>query len=115
MLREKILDKLQEMRLEGMRAAYDEVSSIGQKQGHTAEKVLLSLLEAESVERQTCGLRYRLAQARFPVQKEVSGFDFTASELDAPKIEELCVGEFLNTKASASLVTANIPRTQYPE
>lgn len=104
MLREKILDKLKEVRLEGMRAAYDEVSSTGQKQGHTIEKVLLSLLEAESVERETRGLRYRLAQARFPIQKEVSGFDFTASELDAPKIEELCEGEFLRTKTNVIFV-----------
>jgi hypothetical protein len=53
MLREKILHKLKEMRLEGMRAAYDEVLSIGQKRGYTAEKVLLSLLEAESAEQET--------------------------------------------------------------
>ena len=77
MLREKILDRLKEMRLEGMRAAYDEVSSVGQKQGYTAERILLSLLEAESVERETRALRYRLTQAKFPIQKEVNGFDFT--------------------------------------
>jgi DNA replication protein DnaC len=64
------------MRLEGMRSAYDEVSSIGQKQGYTAEKILLSLLEAESAERETRGLRYRLSQAKFPISKEVSGFDY---------------------------------------
>jgi DNA replication protein DnaC len=104
MLREKILDKLKEMRLEGMRAAYDEVLSIGQRQGYTAEKVLLSLLEAESVERETRGLRYRLSQAKFPLQKEVSGFDFTASEVDARRIEELCEGEFLSKKTNVIFV-----------
>jgi DNA replication protein DnaC len=104
MLREKILDKLKELRLEGMRAAYDEVSSVGQKQGYTAEKVLLSLLEAESVERETRGLRYRLAQARFPIQKEVSVFDFGASKVEAEKIEELCEGEFLKKKANVIFV-----------
>ena len=104
MLREKILDKLKELRLEGMRAAYDEVSSIGQRQGHTAEKVLLSLLEAESVERETRGLRYRLGQVKFPIQKEVSGFDFTASAVDAGRIEELCEGEFLREKTNVIFV-----------
>jgi DNA replication protein DnaC len=104
MLREKILDKLKELRLEGMRAAYDEVSSIGQRQGYTSEKVLLSLLEAESVERETRGLRYRLGQAKFPLQKEVSGFDFTASAVDAGRIEELCEGEFLREKTNVIFV-----------
>jgi DNA replication protein DnaC len=104
MLREKILDKLKEMRLDGMRASYDEVMSIGQKQGHTAEKVLLSLLEAESVERESRGLRYRLGQAKFPIQKEVSDFDFTASEVSAGRIEELCEGEFLRSKTNVIFV-----------
>jgi DNA replication protein DnaC len=104
MLREKILDKLQEMRLEGMRAAYDEILSSGQKQGYTPEKVLLSLLEAESVEREARGLRYRLAQAKFAIQKEVSGFDFTASEVGAQRIDELCGGEFLRSKTNVIFV-----------
>jgi DNA replication protein DnaC len=104
MLREKILDKFKEMRLDGMRASYDEVMSIGQKQGHTAEKVLLSLLEAENAEREARGLRYRLGQAKFPIQKEVSEFDFTASEVCAEKIEELCVGEFLSSKTNVIFV-----------
>lgn len=104
MLREKILDKLREMRLEGMRQAYDEVSSIGQKQGYTAEKLLMSLLEAESVERETRGLRYRLSQAKFPIQKEISGFDFTCSAVDAVRIGELCEGEFLTSKTNVIFV-----------
>jgi DNA replication protein DnaC len=104
MLREKILDKLREMRLEGMRAAYGEVSSIGQKQGHTAEKVLLSLLEAESVERETRGFRYRLGQARFPIPKEVGGFDFAESAVDAARVCELCEGEFLKSKTNVIFV-----------
>jgi DNA replication protein DnaC len=104
MLRERILDKLKEMRLDGMRASYDEVMSIGQKQGHTAEKVLLSLLEAESAERQTRGFRYRLGQAKFPIQKEVSDFDFTVSEVCAERIVELCGGEFLRSKTNVIFV-----------
>jgi DNA replication protein DnaC len=104
MLREKILDRLKEMRLEGMRAAYDEVSSVGQKQGYTAERIILSLLEAESVERETRALRYRLTQAKFPIQKEVSGFDFTVSEVDASRVERLCEGEFMSGKTNVIFV-----------
>jgi DNA replication protein DnaC len=104
MLREKILDKLDEMRLEGMRASYDEVSSTGQKHGYTWEKVLLALLEAESAERETRTLRYRLSQAKFPIQKEVSDFDFTVSKVDAARIGELCRGEFLRSKTNVIFV-----------
>jgi hypothetical protein len=40
-MRETILNTLQELRLDGMRMAYDEVIAAGQKQGHTAEKLLI--------------------------------------------------------------------------
>ena len=51
MLRESILNHLKELRLDGMRMAYDEIFAIGQKRGDTAEKLLLSLLDAEMTER----------------------------------------------------------------
>jgi hypothetical protein len=51
MLRENILKVLKELQFEGMRSAYDEIVAVGQKQGATTERMLLSLLEAESVER----------------------------------------------------------------
>ena len=48
MLRESILNRLKELRLDGMRNAYDEAFAIGQKRGNTPEKLLLTLLEAET-------------------------------------------------------------------
>jgi hypothetical protein len=47
MLRESILDLLKDLNFNGMRAACDEILAAGQRQGHTAEKLMLNLLEAE--------------------------------------------------------------------
>jgi DNA replication protein DnaC len=95
MLRENILKVLRELQFEGMRSAYDEIVAAGQKQGYTAERMLLSLLEAEAVERAGRKLRYRLGQAKLPMQKELEQFDFKVSPVDTSLISRLNEGRFL--------------------
>jgi DNA replication protein DnaC len=97
MMRETILNTLLELRLDGMRMAYDEVLAAGQKQGHTAEKLLQSLLEVELAERTGRNFRYRLTQAKFPIQKEVEQYDFNfkAGQVNEFQIRQLCEGKFL--------------------
>ena len=65
MLREQILDALGDLRLGGMKGAYDELMAGVQKRGHSPEKFLWSLLEAEITDRDCRSLRYRLGQAVF--------------------------------------------------
>jgi len=100
MLRENILNRLKELRLEGMRSAYDEAFAVGQKRGDTPEKLLLTLLEAEAIERGARGLRYRLSQARFPIQKELEHFDFTVAQVEEARIRSLHVGDFTESRSN---------------
>ena len=51
MLREQIIEKMTELKMAGMLAAYDELSATAQKTRMTGEKLVLSLLEAEYAER----------------------------------------------------------------
>jgi DNA replication protein DnaC len=106
MLRESILKTLKELRLDGMRLAYDEIFAAGQKQGHTAEKLFLSLLEAELAERAGRSLRYRLAQAKFPIQKEVEqyDFDFKAGQVNESQVKLFCEGKFLESHTNIIFV-----------
>jgi len=104
MLRENILNVIKELRLEGMRSAYDEIFASGQKHGHTPEKLILSLLEAEASERAVRNLRYRLGQARFPIQKELEQFDFQSSQADESRIRVLSEGKFLESHTNIIFV-----------
>jgi len=104
MLREHILNALSELRLNGMRAAYDEVSAISHKRKDSSEKFLLSLLESELADRDVRGLRYRLNQAHFPGLKEVERFDFTLNPVCADRVKALCRGEFLKSATNVVLV-----------
>ena len=104
MLRENILNCLKELRLEGMRDAYDEVFAIVQKHGDTPEKMLLRLLEFELAERNVRSMRYRLAQARFPIQKELEHFNFAEAEVDESQINKLYAGSFTETHTNVIFV-----------
>jgi DNA replication protein DnaC len=104
MLRESILNRMKELRLEGMRSSYDEVLAVGQKRGDTAEKLLLTLLEAEVTERSARSLRYRLGQARFPIQKELEHFDFTAAQVEEARIRGLQTGDFTQSHTNVIFV-----------
>ncbi|MCL2790131.1 MAG: IS21-like element helper ATPase IstB [Desulfobulbus sp.] len=104
MLRERIVDALTELRLAGMKSAYDELMAGVQKRRDSPEKFLWSLLEAEMAEREGKSLRYRLGQARFPVQKELETFDFSASPVDSSRVQQLCQGDFVEAHANVVFV-----------
>lgn len=104
MLREQILKALSELRLIGMRAAYDEVTAISHKRKDSGEKFVLSLLETELAEREARGMRYRLGQARLPALKELESFDFTSSPVSVDTVKGLCRGDFLQSAINAVFV-----------
>ncbi|MCL2009795.1 MAG: IS21-like element helper ATPase IstB [Synergistaceae bacterium] len=104
MLRESILNRLKDLRLEGMRSAYDETFAVGHKRGDTAEKLLLTLLEAEATERSARSMRYRLGQARFPIQKELEYFDFTVAQVEEARIRRLHDGDFTESRTNVIFV-----------
>jgi len=104
MLREQILTALEELRLHGMRDAFDEVLATGLKQRATPEKFLRDLLAAEQAERTTRSIRYRLSQARFPMDKDLDSFDFSASPVHEPLVRSLQQGNFLATRSNVLLI-----------
>ena len=95
MLREQIIEKMTELKMAGMLAAYDELSATAQKTRMTGEKLVLSLLEAEYAEREARSIRYRLGKARFPVLKELAQFDFQEKHQQEEKLYTLATGDFL--------------------
>jgi DNA replication protein DnaC len=104
MLREHILNALSALRLNGMRASYDELTALSHKRKDSAEKFFFSLLEAELSEREVRGMRYRLGQAHFPTLKELESYDFSASAVSEGAIIRLCQGHFLESVTNVIFV-----------
>lgn len=104
LLRDEVVEALAALKLHGMRAAFDEVLATAVKQRHTPERILLDLLGAERVERRVRSIRYRLGIARFPVDKDLDSFDFSASPVNEAQVRSLYEGSFLAAHSNVILV-----------
>lgn len=103
-MRDKVLDAMGKLGLHGMKSVFDEVLASGIKQRATPEKMLLDLLEIEIGERTAKSIRYRLGLARFPVDKDLDGFDFSTSPVNETQIRSLYQGSYLQSGNNIILV-----------
>ena len=104
MLRNDVLGMLKELSLNGAHSAYDELLEQGRRTGSTPEKILLALLRAEKAERHMRSIRYRLGIAKFPVMKDLEGFDFPSSTVIEGRIRTLCQGGFMEARTNVVFV-----------
>jgi len=104
MLRDKLMEAMDNLHLHGMRSALDEVLGTGIKQRHTPERILLDLLETELAERTARSIRYRLGIAKFPIDKDLDSFEFSASPVNETQVRSLYAGSFISTRSNVLLV-----------
>jgi IstB-like ATP binding protein len=76
MERTEILDMMGELRLFGMRAAYDETLATALKRQHEPQRFIGDLLRAEISEKQARSIKYQLAIAKLPLAKDIDDFAF---------------------------------------
>jgi DNA replication protein DnaC len=98
------MNAMGKLSLHGMKSVFDEVLAAGLRQRATPEKILLDLLEVELGERAARSIRYRLGLARFPVDKDLDRFDFSASPVNEQQIRSLHQGHFIQTGSNIILV-----------
>jgi DNA replication protein DnaC len=77
MERSDILGLMSQLRLAGMRAAFDEMLANGIKRQHPVQQIIGDLLRAEIAEKQARSIKYQIAIAKLPWAKELADFDFT--------------------------------------
>jgi DNA replication protein DnaC len=75
--------------------------------GQSCERYLLALCEAEIKEREVQRIERAIAQARFPVLKDFSSFDFALVQgISQPRVLELAQGGYL-TRAETIILIGN--------
>jgi DNA replication protein DnaC len=104
MLRNRVLELMESLKLTGMRAAYDEVLASATKSHASPEKIILALLETEHSERRLRAIRYQMGQAKFPCAKDLDSFDFTASAADEVQLRSLYEGSFLSSPSNVIFI-----------
>ena len=103
-----IITQLKDLKLHGMADSYAELVSQG-AHGATAslessEWLLRHLVEAESTDRAIRSIAYQMHTARFPIHRNLEGFDFEESSVDAALIDRLATMTFTDAAENVVLV-----------
>ena len=104
MERHEVLAMMTALKLAGMRAAYDDILADGLKRRHPVQQIIGTLLQVEIADKTARSIKYQMASARLPTAKELADFDFAASPVNEPLIQELAGGGFLEGKRNIVLV-----------
>jgi hypothetical protein len=81
MERQEILAIMDELKLAGMRAAFDEIVANGLKRQQPVPQIVGELLKAEIAEKQARSIKYRLTIAKLPLAKELADFAFAGTPI----------------------------------
>lgn len=65
---------------------------------------MLQLVEAESIDRIICSIAYQINTARFPIHRNLDGFDFSQFSVDAALIARLVCMKFTDAAENIVLV-----------
>jgi DNA replication protein DnaC len=104
MERHQIIEMMHELKLAGMRAAFDEILANGLKRQHSIPQIIGDLLQAEIAEKQARSIKYQVAIARLPLAKELSNFDFSETPINESLVRDLATGSFLQNQRNAVLI-----------
>jgi DNA replication protein DnaC len=104
MERTDVLELMTQLKLYGMRAAYDEVMSTGIKRRHEPPRIVGDLLAAEIAEKKARSIKYQLTIAKLPLAKDLDGFAFAGTPINESLVRDLATGTFLAEQRNAVLV-----------
>ena len=95
---------LRSLKMYGMAQAVTDLIEQGAPAFDAAVPILSQLLKAEMAEREVRSIAYHMKAARFPAYKDISGFDFAASEINEATVRQLHRCEFMDGAQNIVLV-----------
>jgi DNA replication protein DnaC len=104
MERTQIFDLMGELKLFGMRSAYDEVMTSGIKRQHEPPQIVGSLLKAEIDEKHARSIKYQMTIAKLPLAKDIDDFVFDGATVNEALVRDLASGDFVSQQRNIVLV-----------
>ncbi len=95
MERSEILVSMGELKLFGMKAAYDEIITTAVKRAHEPQRIVGDLLTAEIAEKQARSIKYQITIAKLPLAKDIDDFAFDGTPINETLVRDLAGGNFL--------------------
>jgi DNA replication protein DnaC len=100
----ELISELKQLKLNGMASCYPELVA---KSRHTAfepDTFMRQLIEAETAERTVRSMAYQMGAARFPMHRDLAGFDFTSAGVDETLVRELHQCAFVEAAQNVVLI-----------
>lgn len=104
MERSTILSTMADLKLYGMRSAYDEIIATAIKRQHEPQQLVGDLLTAEISEKQARSIKYQITIAKLPLAKDIGDFDFDGVPVNETLVRDLAGGNFIAHQRNVVLV-----------
>ena len=95
---------MSELKLYGMKAAFDEIIATAVKRQHEPQRIIGDLLSAEITEKQARSIRYQITIAKLPLAKDLAEFRFDDTPVNEALVRDLAGGNFLAHQRNLVLV-----------
>ncbi|MFA7282668.1 MAG: IS21-like element helper ATPase IstB [Sterolibacterium sp.] len=96
--------ELKELRLHGMASAWADLMAQGTSATASSKWLVEHLLQQEHGDRAMRSVSHQMKMAKFPVHRDLAGFDFEASSADQHLIKELATLSFTDTAQNAVFI-----------
>src|SRR5271166_6505436 len=104
MERTEVLDMMGELKLYGMKAAYDETLATALKRQHEPQRFVGDLLRAEISEKQARSIKYQITASKLPLAKDLDGFAFKDTPINEALVRDLAGSGFIAQQRNAVFI-----------
>ena len=96
-MRRDVSTELKDLRLHGMVGAWTDLMAQGESQVASSKWLIEHLLQAEHTDRAMRSISHQMKAAKFPIHRDLAGFDFASSKVDQALVSKLATLEFADT------------------
>ncbi|MGW8389364.1 IS21-like element helper ATPase IstB [Pseudoduganella sp. HUAS MS19] len=99
-----LIKELKGLRLHGMADAWTDLVAQGEHAVSSSKWLIEHLLRAEHTDRAMRSVNHQMNAAKFPVHRDLAGFDFAASRVDEALVRQLATLAFTDTAQNAVFI-----------
>jgi DNA replication protein DnaC len=96
--------ELKALRLHGMAGAWTDLMAQGTTSTASSRWLIEHLLQSEATDRVMRSVSHQMSAAKFPVHRDLAGFDFDSSKADQGLVRQLATLSFTDTAQNAVLI-----------
>ena len=103
-MKRDVTTELKALRLHGMVSAWTDLLAQGPTSVESSRWLIEHLLQAEYTDRAMRSVSHQMKTAKFPVHRDLAGFDFTSSKVDQNLVSQLATLTFTDTAQNVVLI-----------